>query len=165
MDIAALNLMVTIFIGKKDQRLEQEAVPQCLKVDFGDRNAEDVLRVEAAGIGQALHRPRDTRQQRIEKQCECRRGLHQVRKLALEAGVSIKTHITLTNGPAETTLVMSDLLKTDLIISMTDDGSGPLGFFGEKFDETLVNQAKVPVLSIPPEPGDESLGSISIAGY
>jgi nucleotide-binding universal stress UspA family protein len=91
--------------------------------------------------------------------------INQVKKLCSEAGVNFNAHISQTNGPAETTLAMSDLLKTDLIISMTDEGSGPLGFLGEKYDETLVNQARVPVLSIPPEPNDESLESISVAGY
>jgi len=89
--------------------------------------------------------------------------LNQIKKIANEKNVNIKSQIIKTNEPANKILSYASEISADLIVTMTDEESS---FFGltKSFDSHLIDESNIPVLSVPPEIQEESFESISIAG-
>jgi nucleotide-binding universal stress UspA family protein len=88
----------------------------------------------------------------------------QVRKLARDYGVTCSGTIVYTDSPVSKTLAQARRLKTELIVTMTDENPANHFFRSDAFDKELVEESPVPVLSIQPEAGEESFGFPSIAG-
>jgi nucleotide-binding universal stress UspA family protein len=90
--------------------------------------------------------------------------LKQVRTLASARNVICHTRLEITEDAGETTLTLAEELRSDLVITMTDEKAGIAAFFDRNYDKQLVDESNIPVLSLPPETSEDDLGSISVAG-
>ena len=76
--------------------------------------------------------------------------ISQIEKLAQKKNVVIKSEIQITGNPVETTLTVSKRLRSDLIITMTDQNAGFSSLLWGTYVHQLLNEARIPVIAIPP---------------
>lgn len=73
------------------------------------------------------------------------------------------SEIIQTSDPVKKTLAAAKRKKADMIISMTDEGSGSI-LPSKSYDHELIDESSIPVLSIPPEIHEENIAPASIGG-
>jgi nucleotide-binding universal stress UspA family protein len=90
--------------------------------------------------------------------------IRQVRQFSADKVPHVHSYILKTDVPAKKTLIWAKRLNADLIVTMTDENDGKEGVGDWTFDEHLVNESPVPVLSIPPEVHEENIVLAAIPG-
>ena len=85
--------------------------------------------------------------------------ISQIEKLAQKKGVPVSSEIQKTTNPASTTLVISKKIKANLIISMTDQNTGFSGLLLGNYVHQLLNEAKVPVIAVPPVINEDQMSN------
>jgi nucleotide-binding universal stress UspA family protein len=90
--------------------------------------------------------------------------LQQVKKLADKKNLFYTSSIITSDDPAEFTLRYANKTGADMIISMTDEKTGTSRLVSGSFDEQLVEQSRVPVMSIKPEIHEENYAPVVIGG-
>ncbi len=90
--------------------------------------------------------------------------LGQVAKMAKEKKLVCKTEISVAENRAQKTLAYAKKVNADLIITMTDQSAGPSRIILGTYAHQLINNSKIPVLSIPPEIHGENMEQDSIGG-
>lgn len=88
----------------------------------------------------------------------------QIQKMAKEKKVICTTEILTAKNRAQKTLASAKKLNADLIITMTDQDAGLSRLILGTYAHQLINNSKIPVLSIPPEIHAENFGQGSIGG-
>lgn len=89
--------------------------------------------------------------------------MHQIETRLKEERLEFSTSIEITDRPAARTIALARAKKSDLIITMTDQGpSGSL--YSKSYDQELVEESGVPVMSVPPELHEENIRPASIGG-
>ncbi len=77
--------------------------------------------------------------------------------------IEFTSEIIETSEPVKRTLTAAKRKKADMIISMTDEGSGSI-LPSRSYDRELVDESSIPVLSIPPEIHEENIAPASLGG-
>jgi nucleotide-binding universal stress UspA family protein len=90
--------------------------------------------------------------------------LRQIRKMAESSQLFASSEIVTSDDPAEFTMAYAHKTGSDIIISMTDENTGASRIVAGSFDEQLVEQSPVPVMSIQPEIHEENYAPIVIGG-
>ncbi len=90
--------------------------------------------------------------------------LSQIKKMVSSKKLVCTTQIIKTNNRSKKTLSYAKKVKADLIITMTDQKTELSRAILSTYVHELINNAKIPVLSIPPETHYENLGQDSIGG-
>jgi nucleotide-binding universal stress UspA family protein len=90
--------------------------------------------------------------------------LQQVKKLAEKKNLFYTASVITTDDPAEYTIRYANKTRADIIISMTDEKTGSSRLVAGTFDEQLVEQSPVPVMSIQPEVHEENYAPVVIGG-
>jgi len=88
----------------------------------------------------------------------------QVKKMAKAKKLVCTTEMVVSADRAKKTLVCAKKVNADLIITMTDQSAGPSRIILGTYAHQLINNSKIPVLSIQPEIHEENLEQDSIGG-
>lgn len=90
--------------------------------------------------------------------------LHQIKKMADKLNLVCHHEIVVSSNPAAMTLFHARKTRSELIVSMTDQNPGASKIISGSFDQQLVDEAEIPVLSIQPEIHEENYAPVSIGG-
>ena len=90
--------------------------------------------------------------------------LPQIKKMASKKHILCTLEIDRASNRAEKTLEYAEKINADLIIIMSDEKSGLESLILGSYAHQLINHAKIPVLSIPPELHPENLEEPVIGG-
>jgi nucleotide-binding universal stress UspA family protein len=90
--------------------------------------------------------------------------LPQIRKMAQEKKLECSTEIEQTVNRADKTILYAKKIKADLIIIMTDQRAEFSSLILGTYAHQLINNSKIPILSIPPEIHPENMEQDSIGG-
>ena len=85
--------------------------------------------------------------------------IKQIEKMAEKKNVAVSGEVQITTNPASSTLAYSKKIKADLIMTMTDQNTGISGLLLGNYVHQLLNEAKVPVMAIPPEIHDDQMSN------
>ena len=89
--------------------------------------------------------------------------VHQVEELAKAKGVSVESKVCFAKNRAHETLKYAKAVQADLIVTMTDQNAELSSLLLGTYAHQLINLAKAPVLSFPPERHNENI-SLTFAG-
>jgi nucleotide-binding universal stress UspA family protein len=89
--------------------------------------------------------------------------LQQVKTRLKDAGVRYNSEIAKTDDPSGKTISIARKNNADMIIAMADHKDLFSGF-ARKYDQQLIDESEIPVLSIPPEIHEENIEPASING-
>lgn len=88
----------------------------------------------------------------------------QIEKMAKAKKVKCTSEISVAANRAVKTLAVAKKVNADLIITMTDQSAGLSRLILGTYTHQLINNSKIPVLSIPPELHPENLGGHGMGG-
>jgi nucleotide-binding universal stress UspA family protein len=89
--------------------------------------------------------------------------MQHIRKMADATGIDCRVSISSTKNPVGHIIQRSIACGAGLIITMTDEHAKGV-FSNKKFDEQLMNESPVPVLSVQPEIHEENIELATISG-
>jgi nucleotide-binding universal stress UspA family protein len=90
--------------------------------------------------------------------------LKQIEDRLKEERIAYTNELITTQNAASRTLTSARRKKADIIITMTDQQPGTSLLNSRSYDQKLVAESKIPVMSVPPEIHEENIEQISIGG-
>ncbi len=90
--------------------------------------------------------------------------LNQIETRLKEERLVHTTGMEVTDKPASRTIAFARAKKADLIITMTDQGPSGSMLGAKAYDQELVEESAIPVLSVPPELHEENIAPSGIGG-
>ncbi|MBL7930294.1 MAG: universal stress protein [Bacteroidia bacterium] len=90
--------------------------------------------------------------------------IKQIEKRLKSDNIEYTSELVVSDTAASKALVVAKRKKSDMIITMTDQGPSASLLGPRTFDHELVDESNIPVLSVPPELHEENIAPASIAG-
>ncbi len=90
--------------------------------------------------------------------------LPQIEKMVKAKKLAFSSEIIKTNERVKKTLITAKKRKSELIVCMRDETSEPGNFILGAYSHQLLNQSRIPILTIPPEIHPENIEQDSIGG-
>lgn len=90
--------------------------------------------------------------------------LKQIEKRLKDEEIFYSSETIKTESSVSHTLSVAKRKKADMIITMTDQGPLPFLLNAKSYDHELIDESRIPVLSIPPEIHEENIEPASIGG-